>query len=242
MESDREEYVVQCNDTLRSISIREGISIGLLKRLNKLSSDTVYPGQVLKVSARERNSTHSFQWILANARDSQSFKEWTELSNSSQSTLPNSVVNGGNTSFFSVSPISIIGSKSMELYKTIFGSYNADTADSNHNITIQASIREVETSIGSNFKVHQHDTSLIGHTDIINKSIIKQLNSRLPTCDQLASWSLLYSVLQHGTDISTFYRNTRKQKRTILFIKTIDGDIFGGFNSDYWKSSSTFCK
>ena len=42
-------YVVQSSDTLYGIARRHGVSVSALKKLNNLRSDTIHPGQILKL-------------------------------------------------------------------------------------------------------------------------------------------------------------------------------------------------
>ncbi len=53
LRSDRpSEYHVVRGDTLYSIARRHATTVGLMKQTNRLRSDRIYPGQVLKLPAR----------------------------------------------------------------------------------------------------------------------------------------------------------------------------------------------
>lgn len=46
-------YTVKAGDVLGVIAERQGVSLALLRKVNDLSSDTIHPGQTLKLPARE---------------------------------------------------------------------------------------------------------------------------------------------------------------------------------------------
>ena len=84
---------------------------------------------------------------------------------------------------------------------------------------------------------------LLGDSNILTEHHAKQLRAFLPSMQQIENWRLLYSVLNDGADLHSFFRKSKHHKYTILIARTINGEIFGGFNSVEWsKSSTNFCK
>jgi hypothetical protein len=78
----------------------------------------------------------------------------------------------------------------------------------------------------------------------INSSILSvaQANSILPALPiiiQNDTWILLYSVLQHGADISSFYFKTKAYRHTLIVVEAQDGSKFGGFTSCAWRRQNT---
>ena len=51
---------------------------------------------------------------------------------------------------------------------------------------------------------------------------------------------MLYSVLNDGADLNSFYARVQGCKYTVLIVETINGEIFGGFNSSEWMISPNF--
>ena len=83
------------------------------------------------------------------------------------------------------------------------------------------------------------DPVLIGKCDYgsltLNVNMAKSLRMHLPETIQIQSFKLVYSLYNHGTELTTFYKNARGSDYTLLLIETIDGGVFGGFCSREWK-------
>lgn len=65
---------VRKNDTLSHIQVRTGVSVADLKRFNGLSSDKIFPGQVLKLSGSSAAPARSNTSTKAPAKQAQSYK------------------------------------------------------------------------------------------------------------------------------------------------------------------------
>eukprot|EP00616_Rhizochromulina_sp_CCMP1243_P001016 CAMPEP_0118979612 /NCGR_PEP_ID=MMETSP1173-20130426/26369_1 /TAXON_ID=1034831 /ORGANISM="Rhizochromulina marina cf, Strain CCMP1243" /LENGTH=309 /DNA_ID=CAMNT_0006929883 /DNA_START=37 /DNA_END=966 /DNA_ORIENTATION=+ len=76
---------------------------------------------------------------------------------------------------------------------------------------------------------------LLDSSDIVNSEQVFQIESMLPLATQGYRWKLLYSSLRHGCDISTFYSKVKLEKRTVVLVETLDGEVFGSFSSMPWK-------
>ena len=85
---------------------------------------------------------------------------------------------------------------------------------------------------------------------IMTTSIALQLRKHLPRRfkDSL-KWKLIFSLEQHGISMQTLYGNMKQfcnehcegnstRCASVLIIKTTDGDIFGGFVTECWRSNS----
>lgn len=75
---------------------------------------------------------------------------------------------------------------------------------------------------------------MIGDAKILNLDIIRMFMTEIPHYLRSNDWILLYSMLGDGTDITTFYNNTRRNQSTLIFIQTLEGRIFGGFCDTKW--------
>uniref|UniRef100_A0A673KKS1 Nuclear receptor coactivator 7-like n=1 Tax=Sinocyclocheilus rhinocerous TaxID=307959 RepID=A0A673KKS1_9TELE len=80
---------------------------------------------------------------------------------------------------------------------------------------------------------------LIDHSQILNEHHLEQLMNHIPARTQGYSWKLVYSTAQHGTSLTTLYRQMRELDRPVLMvIKDTDNQVFGAFSSDPFKVSS----
>ena len=85
--------------------------------------------------------------------------------------------------------------------------------------------------------------SLIGGpSSILSSAQIDLLHRQLPIILQFDAWHLLYSVLENGADITSFYRLAGTTRYSLIIIETALGDVFGGFASSSWQTNKEFCK
>lgn len=85
-----------------------------------------------------------------------------------------------------------------------------------------------------------YDLPLIGDGKILTPDCHKQIRHRLPRTLQIDSMTLLYSMLNDGSDMSTFYQATVGNPYSVLIVETIAGEKFGGFISGEFKVSSSY--
>jgi hypothetical protein len=48
---------------------------------------------------------------------------------------------------------------------------------------------------------------------------------------QYRKWTLLYSCREHGISLNTFFGRAYDNQPTLIVVKTMDGDVFGGYAS-----------
>ena len=82
---------------------------------------------------------------------------------------------------------------------------------------------------------------LIGEGKILRQDYAVKLRRLIPPRLQIENWRLLYSVLNDGADLTTFFRKAAGYKCTVLLVETICGEVFGGFNASEWGISPNFC-
>ena len=61
------------------------------------------------------------------------------------------------------------------------------------------------------------------------------LNAYLPVLHQCESWSLLYSLYEHGADFGTFYNRVEGYQKTIITVLTDANEVFGGYATGEWR-------
>jgi hypothetical protein len=66
------------------------------------------------------------------------------------------------------------------------------------------------------------------------------IRDKLPIYMQDETLTLLYSILTHGSDMTSFFSQTKGFQYTIIIIQTCTGEIFGGFAAGAWHKSSKY--
>ena len=72
-----------------------------------------------------------------------------------------------------------------------------------------------------------------------NKSSI-EIQKKIPIILQCDMWECVYNLVNHGSDIASFFALTSGLTHTLIVIETIDGFKFGGFASGEWKQSQEY--
>ena len=67
--------------------------------------------------------------------------------------------------------------------------------------------------------------SLKGKSDILTDHRIQLLVDMLPLSTQGYSWMLRYSAGQHGFSFHTFFNNAKREKRSLLLVETLQGEV-----------------
>jgi len=70
--------------------------------------------------------------------------------------------------------------------------------------------------------------------DVLSQETMDFLRRHLPFLVQEENFFLKYSLARDGASLMTLLERARNSPRTILAIKTVDGDIFGAFTSSPW--------
>ena len=66
-----------------------------------------------------------------------------------------------------------------------------------------------------------------------------QLEAKLPLTVQGYRWVLLFSAVQHGFSLLTFYERAKRKQRTVLVVETLKGEVFGGFTATDWAQQAS---
>lgn len=72
-------------------------------------------------------------------------------------------------------------------------------------------------------------------SQVLSLTVIKQLAAHLPNRFIFSDWMLLYSTLEHGCSLNTFYRCCAGKGACILAVKADGGKVFGGFATGWQK-------
>jgi len=75
---------------------------------------------------------------------------------------------------------------------------------------------------------------------ILTKPLMDSLRNYLPTTIIEQNYWLKYSLLRDGASFYSMLQRIKCSNRTIITIETMDGEIFGSFTSNIWKTSPNF--
>ena len=79
------------------------------------------------------------------------------------------------------------------------------------------------------------DPILLGKNPLLTVQHAIQLRKNLPVQLQIENFVMLYSSMADGSDFSTFYRKVRGVAYTLLVVRSVKSEIFGGFAGAEWK-------
>lgn len=116
--------------------------------------------------------------------------------------------------------------------------FDAELVETNENYFAPNKSQAVSTGQGrdkSRPRVQSFSrVEILGNSHILSDSLARALVRHLPIMLQASKWSLLYSVLNNGADMYSFFKLTKGSNKTILIIETFDGEVFGGFATEEW--------
>jgi len=85
---------------------------------------------------------------------------------------------------------------------------------------------------------HKDDKSCKPH--VLSPPLMDALHSQLPHSCSDANFWLRYSLVRDGASIETLANKVSTSRYTILAIETMDGDVFGSFNSQPWQKTDKY--
>ena len=286
-------YKCSKDDTLISLSIKFGVSVSRLKRMNKsklIGSDKLFPGMIIMLRDKNNNASdtpnsgsklnnNSSSSSTSNGLDS-IFKLISPLSNgiatsisslssssssssssstaktpSSTTTISSSLKFPSSSSMSNLSNFLGVSSnndntttKVKSKYDTGFNDDNIDhdylakeLAHLNHDKKLGAFGELDPTPLDPEAYQSPHlGPQLTGLGKILTLDYARQLRNYLPRMLQIENISLLYSMLNDGSDLTSFYRKTSGSQYSILIVETTKGGIFGGFTSVPWKITTKY--
>mmetsp|Transcript_5249 Transcript_5249/g.7257 ORF Transcript_5249/g.7257 Transcript_5249/m.7257 type:complete len:368 (-) Transcript_5249:140-1243(-) len=91
---------------------------------------------------------------------------------------------------------------------------------------------EVHTQI----EVSSSSPTMIHKSNFLNIEMLSQIHWVLPEQVQGHKWKLLYSLSRDGSSYTSFLQRTKLDSKSLIFIHTFDGEIFGGYVSCSWQN------
>ena len=278
--NDKQYYRCTKDDTIISISIKFGVSVSKLKRMNKhklIGGDKVFPGMIIRLyddnnnlSETPNSNSKSINNNNNNSRSNSSIKPDSNPLDSifkAISPLSNSITNGiNNLSLMTTTPTTSISS-SRSISNLLGLSDNSNKNNNNigqkvkddgftddnidheylakelAHLKYKGTFDEVDSLEPAPRDLNNYSSSgpqLIGLGKILTLDYARQLRNYLPRVLQIENISLLYSMLNDGSDLTSFYRNTKCSQYSLLIVETTKGGVFGGFTSVPWKISTKY--
>jgi hypothetical protein len=239
------QYEVEDGDTLVTIAVKFGVKIQKLKRLNRsklIGGDFVNSGMILTIEEENKklNTIFDMTSSISPIDNNLKLNEDEEMEKSGPfSNFANSMI----SAFNSAASAAVDALDGKQKYPSQRKGNNSDKLKHEEEILKDVLKEEKEINIINEKEPWEKiDITLTGKAKILNILYANQLRRKLPRILQMENMVMLYSILENGSDLSSFYRNTMKVAQTILIIETVKGEIFGGFNSTEWKKSPSYCK
>lgn len=81
---------------------------------------------------------------------------------------------------------------------------------------------------------------LVGSGSILTAANEDAIRGMMPAFLQDETLTLVYSLLLHGSDMTSFFSCTKNYQYTIAVVQATTGEVFGGFNAVSWKHSPSY--
>jgi hypothetical protein len=81
---------------------------------------------------------------------------------------------------------------------------------------------------------------LVGNGSILTAANEGSIRSIMPAFLQDETLTLAYSLLLHGSDMTSFFSCTKSYQYTVVVVQATTGEVFGGFNAVSWKHSPAY--
>ena len=78
------------------------------------------------------------------------------------------------------------------------------------------------------------------HSIIFTQAHAKAIQPHLPEILRMKKYSLVYSMYNHGSDLTTFYNASKGKLDTLLIIQTLEGSVFGGYSNAEWRPQANY--
>ncbi|KAL3671520.1 hypothetical protein V7S43_003440 [Phytophthora oleae] len=84
------------------------------------------------------------------------------------------------------------------------------------------------------FNPDDYKWKLMDTSTILTLDHVAYIDHALPITSQLCRWFRIYGVEANGSSLETLLILAKKQSPTLLVVKDVEGNVFGGFASDEW--------
>ncbi|KAJ3441660.1 mustard isoform v [Anaeramoeba flamelloides] len=84
------------------------------------------------------------------------------------------------------------------------------------------------------------EIEMIGQSKFLQKTHIESISKALPLKFSLSAWKLVYSSLEDGFSLTTFFDHTSKYKNSIFVVQNENSEICGAYISTNWRQVKTY--
>ncbi|KAJ6226634.1 mustard [Anaeramoeba flamelloides] len=84
------------------------------------------------------------------------------------------------------------------------------------------------------------EIEMIGQSKFLQKTHIESISKALPLKFSLSAWKLVYSSLEDGFSLTTFFDLTSKYKNSIFVVQNENSEICGAYISTNWRQVKTY--
>ncbi|KAL0590128.1 hypothetical protein ABG067_001768 [Albugo candida] len=231
MEKSMVVYQAQREDSLRDVASRYDMNVNELKALNELTSDEIAEGQLIKVYRRKRSNSLPVVPFLQDLLSHIGIYNYKDRENES---TPETNDTRDEHLTASTPP------------KTLL---IEDTEDNPSQQEELRNFRRNHRSHSEQIPMIAQDMLpiLIGGSNAellanakYRHSLLPRLEHCLPYRFRGYNWQLLYSTARHGSSLHTLLARVAKISPTILIIKTVQGDVLGGFAPTSWETFNAY--
>jgi hypothetical protein len=244
-------YYVEEYDTIEGISLKTGVKVSMLRRINKIYGTDVFTGQRLKLYASpfKAEPSESSEPPTSSAdeglRHTTASPSKTESEDGTLGTSTSSSLQASSICTVDSSLEEVVHEDSMSgLMSSVFGFRKDLEIVADQNIVSEEDDEHARVDdnayLGSQCLDDDDSPMLEGESKIMTKKMTILIMVYLPIVHQHEPWTLLYSLYDHGTDFMTFYSNVAFYEKTVILVETELGEVFGGFASEEWCTYHSF--
>ncbi|KAJ6227533.1 mustard [Anaeramoeba flamelloides] len=84
------------------------------------------------------------------------------------------------------------------------------------------------------------ETEMIGESKFLKKTHIEAITKALPLKFSLSTWKLVYSSLEDGFSLTTFFDHASKYKNSLFVIQNENSEICGAYISTNWRQVKSY--
>lgn len=239
------QYIVRGNDTLEKISDKTGMAVHALRKINKIFGDsTIHEGQVLNlqvpyaISPSPPSSSSTSTPIVSDAVHDSLVNPVRSVFNIP---LENDIIKEdanilGDDLITSAIARRCQSDDNLVARVNSFGIGNGCSSSSSGNGSHSEKSKDpLIAAYESNYELSEVYIDNNFSSRILNSKKLTLLNAYLPVLHQCESWTLLYSLYEHGADFGTFYNRVEGYQKTIIVVQADTNEIFGGYATGEWK-------
>ncbi|TMW63352.1 hypothetical protein Poli38472_002293 [Pythium oligandrum] len=245
-------YVVQPGDTLAGIALRHGMKEAQIRAINNLWEGNVFAGQEIVVHRKQRSKSLP-QLPSAGLTGKKAGFESVEEQRPPEEAEKEPVVED-DWVLTDSPPRSNENGKKLSVIFEHHPHKDAQQTQAGQGKSNGVGVRRIKVrSFSARFQTHQEEEDnifglpkLLGGTwgEVLanprHADLVPKLEACLPMRYHGYDWRVMYSSAKHGSSLHTLLRLSQGKGASIIIVETCDGDVFGGFNTSSWTTSTSY--